>query len=284
MNGKSILFGDHPLDGEVTISGEALSTPYHVMDGALFLVGGTAEAKVASELLLPADLVPVVDSQGRALAAVWICDFTKANLGPHHELQISLFAAPRPIAPVPASPYAVLRTLVTASPARMVCHGLWNSTKRVVRYNREHLCLDAKISHSDITIGKKRINFQFPSEDGHLIADGEFIIGQRQSIRTFWQIMRHVGFGNMLVSMRKPYLTVPVIGTAGPSSGPVVICQTHSFSEKQSIRRFGAEDRLTIRHPAYQRLGFQPGFVQHLQRIGFVFGRPAPWSDRNDPK
>jgi hypothetical protein len=284
MTGRSTIFGDHPLDGKITIAGETLSTPYHVMDGAMLLIGGTAEANVASELLLPVDLVPVIDSQGRALAAIWICDFTKANLGPHHELQISLFAAPRPVAPVPASPYAVLRTLVTASPARMVCHGLWNSTERVARYNREYLCLDANISHSEITTGKTRINFQFPSEDGHLIADGEFRIGQRQSVRTFWQIMRHVGFSNMLAAMSKPYLTVPVIGTGGPSSDPVVICQTHSFSEKQSIRHFGADDRLTIRHPVYRRLGLQPEFVQHLQRIGFVFGRPAPWSDRNDPE
>lgn len=70
--------------------------------------------------------------------AVWMCDFTDANLGPHHELQISLFATSRPIPRLKPHPFAIFRALTMIAEARMVCHGLWNNTHRVVRYNAEH--------------------------------------------------------------------------------------------------------------------------------------------------
>ncbi len=65
--------------------------------------------EAAAALLTQEGLTPLLDTQGRALAVIWICDFVKANLGAHHELQISLFATPVAGAKLPAHPFAFFR-------------------------------------------------------------------------------------------------------------------------------------------------------------------------------
>ena len=83
--------------------------------------------------------------------AVWVGDFTEASLGPHHEVQISLLASAHPVPPLAAHPLALLHALLTRTDVRMVCHGLWNSTARVVRYNAEHLGLNAHYASGLLT-------------------------------------------------------------------------------------------------------------------------------------
>lgn len=284
MKRKQSLFKHYPLDGQVTLAGEVLTTPYHIYDGVMLLIGGTVRAEAALDLLSREGLTPVLDDGGRALAAVWVCDFTETNLGPHHELQISLFAASRPIRPLKAHPFAIFRALTAVPEARMVCHGLWNSTQRVVRYNSEHLCLNAAFSPSGVRQGNGQIAFHFPDVVGNLIAEGTVRITRGQPMSVLWQVIRHLGVGTMIRSARSPFIHIPVVNTRSDFSKQNLISHTYSRGEKQMIRRFDSQDSLVIGHPVYASLGFKPDFVQQINGVGFVYLRPQPWSDKNAPK
>ena len=61
--------------------------------------------------------------------------------GPHHELQLSLFASARPLPPVQAHPFAIHRALLTQPEVCMACAALWNDIPQVARYNAQHLGL-----------------------------------------------------------------------------------------------------------------------------------------------
>jgi hypothetical protein len=54
------------------LGGESLSTPYHIYNGAIAFIGGTADTKVAAELLRKERLTPLVDADGQALMAIWV--------------------------------------------------------------------------------------------------------------------------------------------------------------------------------------------------------------------
>lgn len=95
--------------------GQAQGLPLHkamkllIYDGSMVFLGGTADAAVVSALLSNERLVPLLEANDRALTAVWVCDFTKANLGPHHELQLSLFATFRPLQRLNPHPFTIFR-------------------------------------------------------------------------------------------------------------------------------------------------------------------------------
>lgn len=284
MRSKHALFEKYPLDGQVTVGGEALTTPYHVYDGSMVLLGGTADKAVASGLLSNEErLAPILDANGRALMAVWICDFNEANLGPHHELQISLFATSRPIAPLKPHPFAIFRALTVIPETRMVCHRLWNSAHRVVRYNAEHLGLDARFTSSQIQQTRGRWRFRFKNADGGMIVEGDLGITVRQSPAVMWQLLRHIGVQGLMQSIRSPFIHVPVINTRSQFAKDNLVAHTYSRSDKQVLRPFDSQDRLVIGDPMYASLGFAPDFVQQLEGVRFVYLRPQADDARPAP-
>lgn len=276
MQSKQALFEQYPLDGQVTVAGELLTTPCHVYDGTMLFFGGTADASTATDLLSREHLTPVFDESGQALAAVWVCDFSDANLGPHHELQISLFAASHATPPLKVHPFAVFHALVNTPEIWMVCHGLWNSTERVVRYNSDHLGLTAAHCSSEIKRSDGYWSFRFADTTGSMIAAGNVRAGLGQSASTMWQLARHLGIKGMLRSIRSPFVHLPVVNTRSRSVSQNLIADTYSRSDRQTLRSFGPQDSLMIGHPAYARLGFRPDFVQENEGTSLVFLRPRP--------
>jgi hypothetical protein len=93
-------------------------------------------------------LTPITTTDGRALIAVWVIDATDASLGPHSELQVSIFVSDLPLAPVEPHALQVLQLLLLREDVHMLCCGLWNNTPPVVAYNREHLSLPAVLARS----------------------------------------------------------------------------------------------------------------------------------------
>ena len=91
----SDLFRAFPLGGSRSTSLGNQPVPYHVYDGEVVLMGGSVEASAARSLLAGQSVDLVLDPLGRALACIWVCEFTQASLGPHCELQLSL-AVTRP--------------------------------------------------------------------------------------------------------------------------------------------------------------------------------------------
>ncbi|MBP6877236.1 MAG: hypothetical protein KBC34_04380 [Phenylobacterium sp.] len=270
------IFKRFPLDGHVTIAGEKLTTPYHVYDGAMLCLGGTVAGNMASALLAREHLFPVLDTRGRALAAIWVCDFTDANLGAHHELQISLFATSRPSQDLPAHPFVYFRALATLPDLQMVCHGLWNNTQRVVDYNVEHLRLDAAMTSSKIDRDGGAWAFGFRDSKGNLIAEGAVSPPAQLSLAQAWGLTRQMGLLGTLRLARAPAANIPVVNTRGPADSLNLVCQTYTTSERQHIRTAGPHDRIAIRHPLYERLEFEARFVQQLEGVGFIFLRPVP--------
>jgi len=264
------LFRRFPIDGSAAVDGRLLPTPYHVYDGTLWMLGGTAEAGAAASLL-GEGLVPLLDTKGRALMAVWVGDFTQASLGPHQELQLSLFASTRPLPPVADHPFAIHRALLVQPGVRMVCVALWNSTPQVARYNAGHLGLNAHVAEGRLAQEEEggHWSFRFERPDGALLAEG----GVRQAVRSSpamgWRLLRHMGLQGAWRLLRAPYLSVPV---AAPGSQSVA--QTHTHSDRQAVRPWAPGDGVAIAHPRYAPLDFCGAFVQHMMGLRFVYLRP----------
>ena len=273
------LFAKYPLDGTVEVDGEPLSTPYHIYNGEIFLIGGIADAAAAATLLQGERLAPLLDTDGNALMALWVCDFTEANLGPHHELQISLFASPQPGPPVQRHPFAIHRLLALNPDTHMVCHGLWNNTARVVRYNQAHLGLDAHLSVSQIQYEDRGPRWVFcvdDAESGQPVAEGSLEAVARQPAAAMWATLRHLGLRGMSQAVRTQFVHVPVVNTRSAFAGDNYVAHTYTRSDRQIIRFFGGADRIDIRHPQYARLAFRPDFVQQNAGVRFVYLRPQP--------
>lgn len=276
MRQQHNLFTQYPLDREIVLDGETLTSPYHIYDGTILFIGGRANAETAKALLAKESLTPILDSDGNALIALWICDFTEANLGPHHELQFSIFASFQPQAPVQAHPFAIFRLLTLNPQTMMVCHGLWNNTEHVVRYNQAHLGLDARVctSHFDHTT-PQQWRFQFEDrENAQALLSGEIALPSQQSPALLWQMSRHLGFGGMLKTLRQPFIHVPVVNTRSAYADANQIAHTYTHSDTQKIFRFDEAQKLTVQAPHYQALQFRPDFVQYNTGVRFVYSRP----------
>ena len=274
MRSEHPLFERFPLDAHVQVGGEKLTSPYHVYNGTLLLVGGTADAAQAAALLAPSGLVPVCDSAGRALAAVWVGDFTEASLGPHHEVQISFLASTRPVPTLAAHPLALLVALFTRTDVRMVCHGLWNSTARVVRYNAEHLGLDAHYTSGLLTRSRGQWHFAFADVGAQSVLEGELACVERTPAALGWQLARCLGWRALWQSLRDPVVQVPVLNTLGPNATQLEVARTYTRADRQALRLASPADRLQIHAAPYAALGFAPAFVEQMDGLRFVYLRP----------
>lgn len=275
---KHKLFDQFPIDGEVQIGEETLTTPYQIYDGSILFIGGRADASVAAELLRNESLSPILDQAGNALAAIWVCNFTDANLGPHHELQFSIFASYTPVAPVSAHPLAIYRLLSVEAKTMMVCHGLWNSTERVVRYNREHLMLDARLCESQVSVdagsGAWRFNYADAESKTPLLA-GNLNLATKQPGSLLWEMTRQVGLGGIFKTMREPAIHVPVVNTRSDVAQENLVAHTYTNNDKQIIQKWEHPGSLEIQHPGYRALNFSPDFVQQGYGVHFVYLRPV---------
>lgn len=276
MKSKASLFLDFPLDGEIRLDGETLSTPYHIYDGDLLSIGGTVEFHAAKDLLAKEYLTPLTDENGRALATFWVADFTDANLGPHHELQFSLFASSAPGPAIAAGKYAIFHALANRPEIKMVCHGLWNNTKRVVRYNSEHLFLDARFTQSSITRANGRVDFEFLNASGNMLLRGNVGAGGFQLPGPLWHMIRQVGLRGLRQILSADYIEVPVVNTRSAAARENLESRTYSRSTRQILAPFSKSDWIEIGHSPYSKLNFQPDFVQVNRGVGFVYLRPEP--------
>lgn len=268
--GESLL-NRFPADGTLLVDGEELTTPYRVCDGSMLMVAGTCDAGAAADALEPLGLHSVRTAEGRALAAVWVADFTEANLGPHGELQFSLFAAgARPEAP-PAGPLAFYEALARPELPLMVCHRLWNTTGRVVRYNDVHLGLEVGLAAGGLQRdGAWR--FAFADGEGRTLARGAVEVPARTSLADGWSLARTLGVRKLLRLGRGPS-SINVVSPRLSADGALQVSQT--FTRAASVvRRWDDSDQLELAYPALAGLGFVPDLVTAFTGVEFVYLRP----------
>lgn len=263
MRSDHPLFIKYPLDSTVQLGGEDRTSPYHIYDGDLVLIGGRTDAAAAADLLAGERLTPVLDSEGSALMALWLGDFTAANLGPHHELQISLFGVLRPQPRVKRDPFAIHRLLILNPDVYMICHGLWNNTPKAVGYNQAHLGLDAHLSASRIDHDREAQRMTFQVSDaasGKPVAEGSVGLPARQALAVTWSMAQHLGFKGMMEAARTPFIHVPVVNTRSAYAADNCVAHTYTRSDRQIIRRYGNRDSISIQHPRYAPPELPPRF------------------------
>ncbi len=272
------IFVAHPIDGTVDVEGRAEPTPYHLYDGTLLMVGCSADGEAARALLEAEGVAPLLDTSGRALAVVWLGDFSHASLGPHRELQLSLLTTTTPSAtppaPVPAHPFAVLRAL-TRRDVVMVCHGLWNDTARVVAYNRHHLNLDARPMTTRFELGEPRLEVACASADGDALVEAQLTLARRQDASTLWRALAHLGVGGVAAGFRSPFLEVGVLHTRRSADDRPRVAKTWSKPDRVVIRMIDDTDRLVVAAPRHRALDLRPAFIEQLHGVRFVYGRPG---------
>jgi len=273
MNSKHHpLFQQYPLvSTRVLSNGARVPVPYHIYDGSLLFIGGTAELSAVSTLLQAESVTPIQTSDGKALMAVWACDFREASLGAHQELQFSLFVSRTPQVVVRPHPFTILDASAFNPVVRMMCHGLWNNTENVVLYNREILGLNAQRTTGQIDIGKSESTFNFTDEQGSPIFKGHVQHPAAQPSGVLFSLMGLFGWRNMITSSMQPWLSMQVMNPIGTVIAHNAEAQAYTAMDTRLIHMPDAHDMLEFGHPLYKGLGFAPQFIYRMTGIKFVY-------------
>jgi hypothetical protein len=222
-------------------------------------------------------VVPVRDAAGRAAMGVWVFDFTEASLGPHHELQLSIFVAPSDAKPIGAHPLGLIEAMIDRPDVQMLCHGLWNSTPAAVAYNRELLALNARRSDSLIERDGKELRFCVTDRATQApVLSGRIEQSRRGALRAGWDLMRRVGLRRLVSLAAQPWIRLPVINPVGAVLGRNAAADSYTKAAASRLRPFDARgDAIDFGDERYRRLGFEPSFVQAMEGFRFVYLFPG---------
>jgi hypothetical protein len=275
MSRNHPLFTQFPLNGSALTSAGRVSTPYHVYDGYGVFIGGTADLAATRELLRMEEVAPIATRDGRTPMGIWICNFTEASLGPHHELQFSFFADDRSLIRVKSHPFGLLAHM-TSPRARMICHGLWNNTQNAVAYNRELLTLNSRLAQSHIQFEQGDLTFTFWDERNRQpVLSGTLFDLDKASLRASWNVMRQVGFRHSLALARRPWMNLQILNPVGVCLNRNAAAQSFTKNDLNRVRYFTEQtDTLEFGHTPYSRLNFRPQFVQYMKGFKFVYLQP----------
>lgn len=270
------LFRQYPPGAPAMLSTGPVPTPYRVYDGTALFIGGRADLAGARELLAGELVVPVATDDGHALMAAWVCEFRDASLGPHHELQLSLFVSKRELPPVSAHPLGLLELMITRPEVGMLCHGLWNDTPPVVAYNRELLGLDARLSSSRIERHRDRLAFSVQdAADGAPLVEGELHHVGRPSLGAGLSLVSRVGLRRLMALAREPWIRMPVLSPVAGGPCRNAVAETFTRTDRSVLRRFDVgRDRLALKAARYGALRFEPQFFQCMEGFKFVYLAP----------
>lgn len=270
------IFKDHPLNGRITLSTGEAPTPYHIYNGYGLFIGGDCDLNAARQLLQPEHMTPVQTIDGRGLMGLWICDFTEASLGPHHELQISIFVSDQPVAPIDPRGLKMSAMMLTRTDVQMMCHGLWNNTPNVVAYNREYLSLNAHQTDSRIERDAHVLRFTFNDHaTGQAMLSGTVSLSQHAAWRANWDFMRALGFKQAMRLRQQAWVSMNVINPVGVGLDRNAAARTFTANAKTILRYSEPRtDTLDFGATPYRALHFRPRFVQYMDGFKFVYLQP----------
>lgn len=271
------LFRRFPLTARHPTRAGEFPSPYHVYDGHAVWIGGTADLAAVRALLRPERVAPATTRSGRALAGVWAVDETDASLGPHTELQFSIYVAPEPPEPVADGPFAALAFLLRDPAARQLCHGLWNNTAEVVAFNREVLGLTPRLGTSRFEASPGRMGFEFTdAETGRAVARGNVRAHARPPMAAMAGLTRSLGLALTLRAAGLKVIETTVVNPVSPALGRNADAQTFAASASIVAQLFDpADDRLEVLDPTYAALDFRPTFIEHLRGFKMVYLNPT---------
>ncbi|NJN81402.1 MAG: hypothetical protein HC802_03390 [Caldilineaceae bacterium] len=275
---KRSLFERYPLAAQpVQTSAGDQPTPYHVYDGHLMMIGGSADLDAVSRLLAGEQIYPAKTESGRALMAMYVADETEASHGPHTELQFSFYVSHQPTAPVKDGPFAPVHFLVSDPDARQMCFGLWNDTEKTVAYNREVLGLTPELATSTFARQAGQVDFTFHDvEGGALLASGSIHEAARQPLNAVGSLFRSFGVRQALAAASMKEVAVKVVNPINDLLPRNADAQTISASDVIITQHFDpARDKIEIAADSvYSQLDFRPTFVQHMRNFKMVYLNP----------
>lgn len=271
------LFQQFPLSGTATIATGQVPTPYHIYDGYGAFIGGTADLAAVQRLLKPETVIPMQTVNGRALMGIWLCDFTDASLGPHHELQFPIFVSRRPVTPIADQRVSLLAAMLTNADLQMLCHGLWNNTPTVVAYNRELLSLNAQLSDSKITRDRHQLHTAISDRaNGAPLLAATLHKPNQPMLGASFALAGQLGFRRAMQINRQPWVQMAIVNPLGVVLSRNATAQAMTKNATNNVRYFDpSRDRLAINAAPYGDLDFQPQVVQHMSGFKFVYLNPA---------
>lgn len=272
------LYRRYPLTGEHVISTGGVPTPYHVYDGTILFIGGTADLGAVKALLQREQVSPLETEDHRALMAIWVCDFTQASLGAHRELQFSIFVSYVPLPPIGNHPLTILKLIATNPQVKMLCHRLWNDSDPVVAYNRELLSLDAQLMRGNVQNVQQQIRLHFADvKTNRELISGQIAEPRRTGMRKSVAMVQVMGLAGMIKVARTPVLSLQVVNTISEQLPHNYAAQTYTKNDQQAIRFFDPlRDKLDIHDDQYGSLGFVPHFVSYSTGCRFIYLEPRP--------
>lgn len=269
------LFQQFPLNGEREISVGRVPIPYHIYDGHGLLIGGTADLPTVTALLQSEKVPPLQTSDGKALMAIWICDFNEASLGAHNELQMAIAVSHQPIAPLESHPLSLLKAIFVNPNVRLLCHGLWNNTQKVVAYNRELLGLNAQLNEGQIQRENGIKSFTFRDKAGELIVEGQVREAKYTPMGVGWQFAKLLGFSHTIRAFTQPYIGTQVVNTIGDVIPYNADAPAYLSADTPVVQYFDPKtDSIRLASEPYRNIGFKPLFLEHFDPFRFVYLTP----------
>lgn len=271
------LFQAYPIRATATINMGEVPVPYHIYDGYGAFVGGTADLAKVRRLLASEELTPVQNSVGRALMGIWLCDFTDANLGPHHELQISLFVSRGEIAPIASRRVSLLAAMLARPDMQMMCHGLWNNSPLVVAYNRELFSLNAHLSRSTFQRSAQALEGVVEDAESNTpLLQCRLTKPNSAALDATFALLGQLGLGRTIQSSRQPWIEMQIVNPLGVKLAHNGTAMAYTSNAANLVRYFDPQhDELRLDAAPYAALDFRPDFVQHMIGFKFVYEEPV---------
>lgn len=270
------LFQQYPLNQQATLSVGTVPASYHVYNGYGLFIAGTAHLDKVLALLQPEQVEPIQDEAGRALMAIWVCNFLEASLGAHHELQFSIFIQRQSVPPVSKHPLGLLAAMLKRRDMQMMCHGLYNNTDKVVDYNRELLSLNARLTDSRIERAGNGVEFSFrDAATNQPILEGTVRDVERPSMKAGFDMLGQLGLGETFKMARAPWVTMEIVNPLGVKLSQNRVARSYTKNDVNAIQYYNPQAHsLRFGDTPYAQLGFEPTCVQFMDGFKFVYLNP----------
>jgi hypothetical protein len=281
LNKTQDLFQQFPLRSLQEVPDGVV--PYHVYNGSVLLIGGTANLAPVRALLDNQSLEPVRTTRGEALISLWVCNFTQSSLGPHKVLHAGVSVALDALPPVEAQPLALLETVLTMPQVGMYCQRTWTDEARVAIYQSELFGLDVHLAQGESSQDPLGSSLEFEFWD---VSDGETLLSGRVRERAYTTprpalaLLRRLGLSGLLQVSRQPNFSLRVVPPCGKKKPDGRLSERISqiyWRRQRSVTQFfnPHSDRLALSSAVYSGVEFHPQFIERLEGFKMVYLLPG---------
>lgn len=282
LNTTQDLFQLFPLHNLRGYSGGNAKVPYHVYDGMISLIGGTADFEAVQALLSEESLDAVCTTRGQALMSLWLCDFTQSSLGPHKILYAGISVALERTRPVRPRPLALLDAVLMRPQVGMYFHSAWMDEVRASTYQSELLGLDVHLAQGEIIQDPATRSMEFEFWDvtkGETLLSGKVRRRTYTNLRSVFALISRFGLPGFLQDSHRPRFSLQVVAPGRRGEADCGLSKRLSNIYWQSrhavTQHFNLEsDQLCLSNAIFPGVEFQPRFVERLEGFKMVYFLP----------